>query len=652
MNQERYPHLLAPITLAGLTLKNRMFSAPTSLCRLGPDMHYTKENIEYYKLRALGGAAVVPVGDVVVDAETGLSHPEMACMNDPTAMSYFCDVVDAIHASGAAAAVQLDHGGSLCTPAFIGGRNAIGPSHYVDPWGDEVDEMTEEQIYDIADKFAEAAANAKKAGFDMIQIHCGHGWLIHEFISELTNFRTDKWGGSFENRMRFCLLVLDKVRAAVGRNFPISARISGSEKSDGGYDIETGVEIAKAIDGKVDLIHVSAATQQDDDSYVYMFPNSFKRDMENSWLAAEIKKHVKTPVLSVGAFNIPDDMEKFLAESGVDAIAMGRALLADPFLPRKVLEGRPEDVTPCIRCMECQNGMMGQQIVRCAVNPYIGREGEVFHPLPTYTRKKILIAGGGPAGMEAALQAQARGHEVVLCEKSDKLGALRFADNDVWFKKPMRRWRDSQVEKVLRSGVEVRLNAEVNKDVVDEVKPDVLIAAVGSEPFAVPVPGKDGPNVVFGAYITPETKIGQKVVVIGGGFIGVEEAITLSKAGHEVTIIEMIDELAKEAGRAYKIGLMRELKEAEHITARMGMRCTRIDETGVYAANRDNVEEFFPCDTVIMASGMRSRSAEVEKLRPLVKEFYVIGDARKAGKIMNATRDAYDAVTAIGFGGR
>ncbi len=649
MSDTKYPRLLAPITLAGLTLKNRMFSAPTSLCKLGPDMHYTKENIEYYKLRALGGAAVVPVGDVIVDAETGLSHPEMICMNDPTATPFFCEVVDAIHAGGAAAAVQLDHGGALCTPAFIGGKNAIGPSHYVDPWGDTVDEMTEEQILDIADKFAEAAANAKAVGFDMIQIHCGHGWLIHQFISPLTNFRTDKWGGSFENRMRFCLLVLDKVRAAVGRNFPISARISGSERSVGGYDLDTGVEIAKAIDGKVDLIHVSAATQQDDDSYVFMFPNSFKNDMENSFLAAEIKKHVKTPVLSVGAFNIPDDMENFLETSGVDAIALGRALLADPFLPRKVLEGKPEDVNPCIRCMECQNGMMGQQIVRCAVNPIIGRECDVFHPLPTYVHKKVLIAGGGPAGMEAALIAKERGHEVILCEKSDRLGALRFADNDTWFKRPMRRWRDMQAARVERSGVEIRLNTEVNEELVNEIQPDVLIAAVGSEPFAVPVPGKDGTNVVFGAYITPETKIGHKVVVIGGGFIGVEEAIALSRKGHEVTILEMIHELAKEAGRGYKLGLMVELKESKNITQALGMRCTKIDETGVYAADEDGNEHFYPADTVVMASGMRSRSAEVEKLRPLVKEFYVIGDARKAGKIMNANRDAYDAVTALGY---
>ena len=644
-----YEHLLAPLKIGGITVKNRMFSSPTSLAELGPEEHYSKENIEYYKLRALGGAAVVPVGDVMVDLDTGRSHPQQVGINDPAAAPYLAAMADAIHSGGAMAEVEIDHGGALCAPEFIGGKNAFGPSHYIDPWGDEVDEMTEEQINWVADKYAEAAKNAKDLGFDMVMLHGGHGWLIHQFISPITNKRTDKWGGSLENRMRFCLLVIDKVRAAVGRQFPIDIRISGTEYIEGGYGLEEGVEIAKMLDGKVDLIHVSAGTQQEEFSAVLMHPGAFQEDMHNGYLAAEIKKHVKTPVMTVGAFNMPDAMEKYLADTGVDAIAMGRALIADPFLPRKVMEGKVEEITPCIRCTECQSGLMKNRILRCTVNPQIGRECEVFHPLPVYTHKKILIAGGGPAGMQAALEATKRGHEVILCEASDRLGALRFADNETWFKRPMRRYRDSQIEKVMRCGAEIRLNTRVTKEIVDQIAPDVLIIAVGSEPFAVPVPGHDGPNVVFGAYLTPETKLGEKLVIIGGGFIGCEEAVDLAKKGHDVTILEMIDDLAINCGRMHRIALMHEIEISDRIHPAMGMRCSKIDETGVYAIDKEGNEVFYPADNVIMASGMRSRSAEVDQLRGLVKEFYVIGDANKAQKIMNGTRDAYDAVSALSF---
>ncbi|MGI5936318.1 MAG: hypothetical protein ACOX7I_05920 [Oscillospiraceae bacterium] len=247
--------------MPGLTLKNRIFSAPTSLAELGPNETYSTENIEYYKMRAASGAAMVCVGEVMVDLKHGRSHPAQAGINEPGARSYFSKLADAIHSGGAAAAVELNHGGALALPHTLEGGKAYGPSGYTDPWGDEVFEMSEEQIYQAAEAYGQAAANAKAFGFDLVMIHCGHGWLIHQFLSPLTNFRTDKWGGSLENRMRFIILVVEKVREAVGKNFPIEARISGSERIEGGYDLDTGIEIAKALDGKVDLIHVSAGTQ-------------------------------------------------------------------------------------------------------------------------------------------------------------------------------------------------------------------------------------------------------------------------------------------------------------------------------------------------------------------------------------------------------
>ena len=618
-----YEKLLQPLQVAGLRLKNRMLSAPTSMAELGPGEHYSDDNINYYKLKAAGGVALVSVGDVIVDLSTGRSHPMQVGLDDPTAVPYLVKMADAIHSGGAAAEIEIDHGGALCDPVFIDGKNAIGPSGYVDDWGDEVKEMTEEQIYEIADKFAEAAATAKACGFDMVMIHAGHGWLLHQFISEITNHRTDKWGGSLENRMRFPLLVVEKVRAAVGRAFPIDIRISGSERMPGGYDIQTGIEIAKALDGKVDLIHVSAGSQQDEYSCVLMHPGAFQKHGENSGLAAEIKKHVKTPVVTVGAFSEPDKMEAFLEESGVDCIAMGRALIADPFLPRKTM--------------------------RCAVNPYIGRETEYFHPIPTREHKNLLIVGGGPAGMQAAITACERGHKVTLVEKSDKLGGLKYADN-ADFKANIRRYRDMTAAKVMSLPVDVRLNTVVTDELVAEVKPDAIIACVGADPWALPVPGASGENVVFGAELKrADPRVGHKVVVIGGGLIGCEEGIELAKEGHEVTILEMQEELCPDCGRMHRLSVLHEIEVAETLHTATGFRCTGIDTEGVSAVDAEGKEVKFPADTVVMCAGMRPRSAEVERLSKYCTEFYICGDATRARQIGQATRDGYDAVVNVGL---
>ena len=647
--ETKYPKLLSPIKLAGLTLKNRIFSAPTSLSELGPDTKYTKEAYEYYKLRAAGGAAVVCVGEVIVDLANGKSHPEQIGIDDPRNSSAFCKLVDAIHSHGAAASAELDHGGALCAPEFLG-KTPAGPSAYVDSWGDEVRAMTEKEILHAAKKFGEAAGTAKRYGFDMVTLHAGHGWLIHQFLSPLTNFRTDKWGGSVENRLRFLLLCIDEIRAAVGKNFPIEVRISGAERTPGGYGLDFGVEIAKALDGKVDLIHVSAGTQQVDYSCVKMHPGPFENDMENRNLAAEIKKHVKTPVCSVGAYNFPEQMEDALESGDADCIAIGRGLVADPFLPRKIIEGREQDITPCLRCSDCMSSMIAFKGMRCAVNPIIGRECDFFHPLPVRQHKKILIAGGGPAGMEAALTAAERGHEVVLCEERPVLGgALKFADNGAHNKLTMKRYRDSQIRKVTEDpAIDVRLNTRVDEAVVAEVKPDVLIAAVGALPVTPPIPGADGENVIFGADLMGDTPLGKNVTVIGGGMIGCEESVYLSDLGHNVTIVELQDDIAADCLKYPFLWLHHEVEERD-IRVLTSSSCTSIGKDSVTVRHADGTEETFPCDSVVLAAGMRSRSDEVERLRPLVNTFYVVGDARQARNVMMAVRDGYDAVVNVGL---
>jgi len=645
-----FQHLFQPLKVSGLTLKNRLLSAPTSLAELGAGEHYSPANIAYYRLRAVGGTALVTVGDVIVEISTGRSHPQQVGMDDPTVTPYLVELADAIHSGGAAAGIELDHGGALCSPELIGGKNAIGPSGYVDEWGDTVEEMTQADIVRIADAFGTAAATAKDCGFDLVMIHGGHGWLLHQFISPLTNHRTDRWGGSFENRMRFPLLVIDRVRAAVGNGFPIEFRMSGSERTVGGYDIQTGIKIAAAIDGRVDLIHVSAGTQQNSYSAVLMHPGIFQQHGENSGLAAAIKPVVKTPVVTVGAFSEPELMEQFLAEGHADAIAMGRALIADPFLPKKLLHGQRDELIPCLRCGECQSSMIKNRIIRCTVNPIIGRELEYFHPIPTHLRRKVLIAGGGPAGMQAALTACARGHTVVLCEAENRLGgALKFADS-ADFKRNMRLYREHLIHMVRSRPIDLRLNTTVTNALVKEIAPDVIIAAVGADPLILPVPGATGETVIIGADIGADTsKIGKTVVVIGGGLIGCETALHLAREGRKVTILEMREELAADCSRMHKINLIHQLEQEPNITPAEGMRCTAITGAGVTAVDCQDGEVFFPAETVIMAAGMVARSATVEALRTLAQEYYVIGDCRRARQVMQAVREGYDTAVSIGL---
>jgi len=335
-------------------------------------------------------------------------------------------------------------------------------------------------------------------------------------------------------------------------------------------------------------------------------------------------------------------------QSGVDCIAMGRALIADPFLPKKLLRGQADQITPCLRCGECQSGLMKNRVLHCAVNPIIGSEKNFYHPIPTNQRHTVLIAGGGPAGCQAALEAHQRGHKVVLCEASDRLGGLKYADN-ADFKENIARYRDHLAARVAALPIDIRLNTVVTKELVDEVKPNALIIAIGAQPWMLPVPCDEKAQVVFGAHLRKDTPAGGNVVVVGGGLIGSEEAVALARKGHKVTILEMQEELAPDCGRMHRINLLHQIEGEENITVATGYRCTAIRADCVTAIDPKGKEISFAADTVVMAAGMRPDQAEVERLRALVPESYVVGDALRARQIGQATRDGVNAVIDIGL---
>ena len=641
MRSDQFHHLLQPMQIGQTVFKNRMLAAPTSVPTLDHWGHLTAQNIAYYEEKAKGGFASVTLGEGAVYSKDGLTHGPQIRLDDPSAVPSLTEMAEAIHAHNALASIELTHGGGMSKPAFNGGQNPIGPSTMVNKQGYHVIEMSEEKMLEIADAFGQAAAFVKGCGFDMCMIHGGHGWLLGQFLSPLFNHRTDQYGGSVENRMRFPLMVIDRIRQAAGPGFLIEYRFSGDEFYPGGYTIEDGIKFAQILDGKVDLIHVSAGLHIIEPTLVKTHPSIFHRHGENVCLADAIRSHVSTPVVAVGALSDPEAMEEILAQGKANLVSMARQSLADPYLPKKLLMGQRDNVRPCVRCLECMGASLGFGPVElhCTVNPIVGREWKEQLRKPAAQVKKVLVAGGGPGGMMAAVTAAKRGHTVTLCEAKASLGGALNVAEGVSFKSELLKFRNYLIRQVEKAGVDVRLNTAVDETLVQALAPDVLIAALGAEPIVPPIPGVDLEHVI-GCEAAEHAPLGDRVVIIGGGLIGCELAIHLTQKGHHVTIAEMMEQVAKDAKLFHRVAVMDQLRP---VMVETGARCTEITSQGVWTERSDGTRKLLEADSVVIAVGMRALLSQAEALRPLVREFIPIGDCTKPGKIMNAVRAGYDA---------
>ena len=424
MIEQKYPHIFEPIRLGNVLFRNRIFASPTGYQNVPGDNTLPEGAAAYYGRKALGGAASVASCELIVDGELGRGGANHIAIDDHRSYASICRIAHAVSIHGAVATAELQHAGMFAnrTPAFLGAKGfgpAYGPVERM--VGDRlVPEMPEEIIERTIEKYAQAALTAKRAGFGMVLIHAGHGWLLHQFVSPILNTRKDKWGGApIENRARFTVEICKAIKRVCGKNFPIEVRISGSECYDGGFGIENGIAFAKQLDEVCNLIHVSAGNHEVDEVFGVTHPSMFLGEGPNVRFAAEIKKHVKTPVATVGAIGEAAMIEEILASGQADVVEMARALLADPDLPVKIRTGREEEIRPCLRCMSCFSAEMTCGEPYCAINPETGRELEMRNALPApRVKKKVLVVGGGIGGMQAALTCAERGHEVILCEKT------------------------------------------------------------------------------------------------------------------------------------------------------------------------------------------------------------------------------------------
>ena len=647
MDVIKYPHLFAPLRIRGTYFRNRLFSAPQGFYNDDPGRYPSEAQVAFYERKAMGGFASVSVGDCVVDVKTGKNLPWLTDMEDIENLNHLSKVAQAITRNGAVASAELAHDGMFSVASQQEcGTKLYGPTGGMWRYG-QVEEMSEEMILDLVEKFGRAAAFAKQCGFNMITIHAGHGWLPHQFMSHIFNKRTDRWGGSFENRMRFPLAVIDSVRRAVGEDTPIEFRFSGSEVAEGGYDITEGVRIAQAIDGKVDIIHVSAGIHEIERTFIVVHPSMFLEDGCNSKYAREIKKHVKhSLVATVGAFTDPAHMEEFIASGGADIVNVARQTLADPDFPIKARAGRDDEIARCIRCFQCFNNVGEHRIFRCSLNPEIGQELDVkMMPRTAAVKKKVLVAGGGVGGMEAAIQAAKMGHQVTLCEKTDRLGGVLNCEHAVPFKKNLAFYLKRQARLLELNGVQVRLNTPVTPELARELAPDVLIAALGARPVVPKLEGIEKALMAEDVYNDVE-KVKGDALILGAGLVGVELAIWLAQRGHKVTIAEMAEK-PPFAMESYPFLAYKVYTEELGVKLRFSARAVAVGDGSVTVETPEGREEL-RADTVICAVGQRPLSEEADALAFCAPEFHEIGDCVKSENILAATRQAYAIARNIG----
>ena len=657
----RYEHVFSPIRIRGVDFRNRIELAPPSLNLASLDHKVTREFVDLNRSIAHGGAAILSVGNVMVDIEECCNEELQLDMSKDECilpMSWFSDMCEGF---GAHASLEINHGGKDAQFERTG-KPAYAPSAIYSSWelssakaeGREprmTVEMSREKIHETVEKYAMAAYRAKLAGMRMCMIHGGHGNLISQFSSPLYNFRTDEYGGSLENRARFTVEVLDRVREMVGEDFVIEFRISADEIKPGGMGYEETLRYIAMIQDKIDILHVSAGLHGEFE-YMRNWWQNYMMDREyNVHYAASIKKEFPNLLINtVGSIMSIDRAEYIIANGMADFVSMCRPLLADPEMPRKYAEGREQDHRPCLRCQFC--GGLNHKVIGCAVNPFLGNEREF--PLgrvqKAETKKRIAVIGGGPGGITAAQILCDRGHDVTLYEKSGQLGgALRYAALPS-FKQDMADYVKYLIYQAEHCGAKILLNTEATRELLEKEQYDGIIVAIGADPLVPELPGIHKAHVHWAPEVDAgEKPCGQKVVVVGAGAVGLEAAIDLKKEGKDVTVIELQSgyQSLQASANATVIPEFTRIIDSLGLEVRFSHRLMEVTDDAVLCRDEVSGETVsIPADTVLLAMGVRPKAEEANALRRACPETnsFLIGDCLYVGKnVAAATQGALKA---------
>ncbi len=632
--------LSAPIEINGMKIKNRISMAPMFTKYASESGEVTDKFIGYIKRRAKKGVGLIILENTCIDWEQGRIYGNPLAIHDDRFLPGLNELVKTAHRFGAKIIPEIHHVGRQVFKSNLNGRDPLAPSAVQSQVGGDMPRaMTEEEIEDTIDNFAEAALRAKKAGFDGVEIHGAHGYLIQEFISPLTNKREDKWGGSFENRCRFAVETIRRIREKVGQDFPLFFRFSAEESSPGGLTLEEGLKYAKVLEEEgVDCLDVTHGNYES----LKHFPMQGDPFDQLVYLSEAVKKEVNIPVIAVGSLGFdPQIAVDVVKEGKADLINFGREFLADPDLADKILENKYHEIRSCIRCNECTGSIDTGKYLACAVNPELGYEYKKY-PKKARDQKRIVVVGAGPAGLNFSITASKLGHHITLLEKNDFIGGLTKIASIPEYKNPefssLLEYYHTEIKKV---GIDLHLSFEADAESVEQFSPDLVVLALGSEAVKLPVAGSEKSKIAVEKLLDNGDSLGDNICVIGGSGVGLDTAMFLREKDKNVTVLEMKDEIAEELSPMLGTHL-RELVEENEIEVLTSYKVKEITDKAVIAEHNGQEKEII-CDDVLSAVGFRNldtRDIE-EELRENGYQVLTLKSGNGCGHIMDATRRGY-----------